>query len=322
MSRKDNQRCPIWPEGQVRAVETDSGGKMTMVYASTRAGGDYKLNPSIVKRLSSSGRGYYIDPPIRARLTTWLVDQREQGDPCPEVTSDVIEMLKDVADLPVHIRADRFLLHLSRLTHSIGQEIDTSPGSPNFGTALAWTESTKKSELEFLDEYLQDMDWLNPDSKFPVVSVEGYARIAELTVGSESKRVFVAMSFDDEMKRIYGNAIKPVIRRAGFDPHIVGQGRSTERIEDEAEASIRESRFVVADFTHGNREPRGSVYYEAGFARGLGKPIVFMAKEGTRPHFNTSHFPHIFWKNDDDLKKQLIQRIRNMPQLNAGGQTG
>ena len=316
MSQQDNQECPIWPGFRADNVATDSSGTMTTVYGSARAGGDYRLKPDIAKRLS--GRFSRIDARTRARLTTMLINLREQGEPCPEVTRDAIRDARAASDLPVHTRADRFLLHLGRLTNTIGEEIDTSPGRPNHVTSLAWTESTEESELEFLDGYLQEMCWLDEGTDLPVVSVEGYSRIAEMTHGQGSTRVFVAMWFSNDMRRTYSNAIAPAVRQAGFEPYIVGEGRSTERIEDEAEATIRESRFVVADFTHETGESvRGSVYYEAGFARGLGKPIIFTAKAGTKPHFNTAHFPHIFWKNDADLEEQLTQRIRNMPQLNA-----
>ena len=255
-------------------------------------------------------------------MTSILVSARLGGESRPEVTHKLLMAAETASDIPVHDRADRFIQRIEHWTGSVGQHVDVY-GDPKINAELrAWTESVETTELEFLENYLRERRCLTNEPGFPVLCVEGYARIAELTVGNESKRVFVAMSFDDEMKRTYRNAIKPAIQQAGFEAYIVGEGRSTERIEDEAEGSIRESRFVVADFTHGNRDARGSVYYEAGFARGLGKPIVFMAKDGTQPHFNNPHFPHIFWNNDDDLTEQLTQRIRNMPQLNAREQNG
>ena len=72
-------------------------------------------------------------------------------------------------------------------------------------------------------------------------------------------------------------------------------------------SSIRSARFVVADYTGA----RGGVYYEAGFAHGLGLPVVFMAKEGTTIHFDTRQYNTIFWKAEDlaDARERLKNRI-------------
>lgn len=60
-------------------------------------------------------------------------------------------------------------------------------------------------------------------------------------------------------------------------------------------AEIRRSRFLVADFTHDKKQgARGSVYYEAGFAHGLNIPVIFTARDGTKPHFDTSAYLCIF----------------------------
>ncbi len=59
-------------------------------------------------------------------------------------------------------------------------------------------------------------------------------------------------------------------------------------------ARIRESRFVIADLTHN----RGGVYYEAGFAEGLGIPVIYTcdadcldpeAPKEKRVHFDCQH---------------------------------
>ena len=53
-----------------------------------------------------------------------------------------------------------------------------------------------------------------------------------------------------------------------------------DKIDDEIIGEIRRSRFLVADFTHGDKGARGSVYYEAGFAYGLGLPVGSILPEG------------------------------------------
>lgn len=129
-----------------------------------------------------------------------------------------------------------------------------------------------------------------------------------------------AVALDPDGKRVrvqvYEDAIKPAIVEAGYVPQRVGQGQTTDRIDYEAEAQIRGARLVIADFTHDDgKGVRGSVYYEAGFARALNKPIIFTAKEGSDIHFNVDHFLRIEWEDAEDLRTQLIMRIRDLPEL-------
>jgi hypothetical protein len=71
---------------------------------------------------------------------------------------------------------------------------------------------------------------------------------------------------------------------------------------------IRNSEFVVADFTG----QRGGVYYEAGFAMGIGRKVIWCCHEDEigNLHFDTSHKNHIVWKTPDDLRSKLYRRIR------------
>ena len=65
---------------------------------------------------------------------------------------------------------------------------------------------------------------------------------------------------------------------------------------------IRNAAFVIADLTHDNR----GAYWEAGFAEGLGKPVVYtcertkFAKE--QSHFDTNHCTTVFWSKDEPEK--------------------
>ena len=85
------------------------------------------------------------------------------------------------------------------------------------------------------------------------------------------------------------------------------------KIDDEIIAEIQRSRFLVADFTHGDDGARGGVYYEAGFAHGLNRPVIFSCRENMvdKLHFDTRQYNHILWKNEnlDEFRKDLTNRI-------------
>ena len=60
-------------------------------------------------------------------------------------------------------------------------------------------------------------------------------------------------------------SIETAISGAGYKPVRIDKHQHNNRIDDEIVAAIRQSRFVVADFT----QQRGGVYFEAGLAMGL-----------------------------------------------------
>lgn len=71
---------------------------------------------------------------------------------------------------------------------------------------------------------------------------------------------------------------------------------------------ITDSAFVIADLT----ELRQNVFFELGFARGLGKRVIVTAKEGTELPFDVKDIPVTFWRAIDPLRlrEKLIERIK------------
>ena len=116
---------------------------------------------------------------------------------------------------------------------------------------------------------------------------------------------FCAMWFSKEVTPLWTQVIEPTIRSSGYEPMRIDSKQHNGKIDDEIMASIRSARFVVADFT-GNR---GGVYYEAGFAHGLGLSVIFMCREGDELHFDVRQYNCIFWKPDELLEAQ--ERVKN-----------
>ena len=71
---------------------------------------------------------------------------------------------------------------------------------------------------------------------------------------------------------------------------------------------IQGALFVIADLTHENR----GAYWEAGYAEGLGKTVVYTCEEKKfkkrKTHFNTEHCLTVFWSADkmDEFASELI----------------
>lgn len=129
----------------------------------------------------------------------------------------------------------------------------------------------------------------------------------ETGTGAIPGRCFVAMSFSEEHSPIFTDAIKPAVIAAGYNPVWMKDVLTNEDINYRMIVEIRKSQFLVADFTG----MKGGVYFEAGFALGLGRSVFWATKADDLPniHFDTNHYQHIVWKTHDELREKLQEKI-------------
>ncbi len=180
----------------------------------------------------------------------------------------------------------------------------------------AYSEIRDRAESDHFVKYLMSTDYI--DGRYELTP-KAFERIDELlNTNIASKQAFVAMWFDKALiGTAYKNGIEPAIQEAGFEPRIILNVEHNNKIDDEIIAEIRRSKFVIADFTCGfseDKQPiaRGGVYYEAGFAQGLGLPVIWTCRSDiiNHVHFDTRQYNHIVWDTPDDLKTKLLNRIR------------
>ena len=120
------------------------------------------------------------------------------------------------------------------------------------------------------------------------------------------------MWFDEDMNDIYDKVIQPAIEEMGYKSMRIDKKEHNNKIDDEIIAEIKRSRFLIADFSYDKKKGiRGGVYYEAGFAHGLGIPVTFTCHKNDESelHFDTRQFNHIIWENAEGLKEKLKHRI-------------
>ena len=307
-----NSRCPIW---DIWASEESAGDRDGKLMNSPRAGDRYFIVRTAIAGLTQ------LDERGKARLTSWLVDQRRLGVKCPEIDSNTITMAKQRKDLSVHDRADRLLQYIEGQTVEIGTEFVFTPREVISTPIAAWSESLNQEEVLYLLNYLDKQGWIAlreyPPNKYKIVvgytlTVEGYARLAELEkANAESSQGFVAMWFNPFTDEAWEQGIKLGIEDAGYEAVRIDQQEHINKIDDEIIAEIRRSRFVVADFTQGEDGARGGVYYEAGFAHGLGIEVIFTCREDAlkNVHFDTRQYNHIVWETPEELRQRLAARI-------------
>jgi hypothetical protein len=99
----------------------------------------------------------------------------------------------------------------------------------------------------------------------------------------------------------YEFAVKPAVTAQGFEIRRSTDLSTTEEITQEILDHIATARFVVADLT----DNRPNCYYEAGYAQARGKPVIILAKEGTKRHFDVSVRKWTYWSDFRDLKTKF-----------------
>jgi hypothetical protein len=142
------------------------------------------------------------------------------------------------------------------------------------------------------------------------IAFKGLNYYLELTEkGDFSNKCFVAMSFDAELKETR-EAIRKAILQNNFDPIIIDEQLidSSQTINDAIIAAIKSSKFCIADFS----QQKDGVYFESGFAVGLGKPVIYSCHKEwfNKTHFDTNHFPHIIYESDAELTEMLDNKIK------------
>jgi len=211
-------------------------------------------------------------------------------------------------------RIDRSLCNLAALSKRGGSQVDLK-GSK--GVALLFAES--EGEAEFNLRALVEKGLLKSQPgqplRFPVeLTPKGWEYFEKLKGSAPSPHnpAFVAMWFGEAeeeaaMDAAFKTAIRPAIERAGYRADRVDLVEHNDFIMDKVLGGIRQAPFVVADFTG----QRNGVYFEAGFARGLGIPVIHTCRADwfDRAHFDTKQLNHIVWTKPDELQEGLYHRI-------------
>jgi hypothetical protein len=152
---------------------------------------------------------------------------------------------------------------------------------------------------------IQDFDNLNQDTDDIHQLAEDVLALCENMVIPNT--VFIVMPFKEEFDELY-KVYKTVCNDFGFDAVRTDKVYSLEKILPRILNGIRRSAFVIADVT----ETSPNVFYEIGFAEGLGRPIIATAKEGTKLPFDIADTPVTFWNNLDEFKERLAPMINEV----------
>jgi hypothetical protein len=195
-----------------------------------------------------------------------------------------------------------------RLLHVVARRATRPHVGVEFSAETDFTliDCFSPQEFRWHLEWLQLQKLVSPSG---ALTMEGWNRAQPFPrQGGTPGNCFVAMWFSDDLRASYEAGIEPAVEEAGFKPIRIDRKEHNNEITDEIIAEIRNCQFMVADFTG----QRSGVYYEAGFAMGLGRPVIWCCHKDEigKLHFDTNHKNHIDWQTPEELRERLYKRIR------------
>lgn len=197
---------------------------------------------------------------------------------------------------------DKLLEYVYEKTGKVGKTVALN--SYDFPVICAESEE----QFKYIISKALDLELIEKTNDRYRLSLNGWKRISELKkLKTDSKKAFVAMWFNPELDEIWEQGIKPALEETGFQPIRIDLEEHNEKICDKIIAEIKTSGLLVADFTG----QRGGVYFEAGFALGLGIPVIWTCSKNDigNLHFDTRQYNHIVWETAEELREKLKNRI-------------
>jgi nucleoside 2-deoxyribosyltransferase len=246
------------------------------------------------------------------RLSAWLKSHSDPSNP-PKLDSD--SLAKIPQGLPNYgVAAKQLLLMraLEKRTEFAGMKVHIIQ---DFDFPLAWCSSIE--ELNYIIRALNGRDLLaldkvgDPRDSFSLditITPRGWDYLdSSAKVSPIKDQAFVAMAFATSLRPAWELGIREALTRAGYKAYRVDADEHLERIDAKLITEIKNSRFVVADVTL----QRPGVYFEAGFALGLGLPVVWSVRRDDllNVHFDTRQYNHVVWETEEDLADQLYFRV-------------
>lgn len=159
-----------------------------------------------------------------------------------------------------------------------------------------------------------------PGRAHATLTFDGWNYYESLLQGSAKyRKAFMAMKFGDEdLDNLLEAILKPSAKQAGFELFKLDDQPKAGLIDDRLRVEIQASDFLVADLTHDNL----GAYWEAGYAEGLGKPVIYICEknkfETQKTHFDTNHHLTIIWDraSPEEAGEKLKATIRaTLPQF-------
>lgn len=239
-------------------------------------------------------------------LTTYNVDEMLPNLHLPSPSDQAVNILKLFGD---QIQAS------GEPARNPGKSFVSTIGAPNRAGALRIVRQLADDGLLIIANRSYQSTADEPDGID--LSLKGWteweAERRGKIIGSHG---FIALQFgDEELDSFLKNVIKPAVDQLGYRLEDMRDAARAGVIDNVMRARIRDAAFVLVDLTHANL----GAYWEAGYAEGLGKTVLYLCKrdvfDSNSTHFDTNHCTTVMWDTStpeaftDDLLATLRRSL-------------
>jgi len=260
-----------------------------------------RLNPNQIRYELISILKKEKDEEIRALAAEILLRAREDKN---KAVKALTKSLKDSSDL-VKKAASITLGKMGSIAEdSIEELVILSESSNNWKVC-----SAAKNAVFLIAEDIgkKDVNDFYDIVKSKILRIDSVEKPNQTQKSVKSNLVFVIIAFQDDMKFIF-EGIQAVAKKYSLDAKRVSDVPGDYKITDKIIEMIHSAKFIVADLTH----ERPNVYFELGYARGVGKKVYTIAKKGTKIHFDVKDWKCIFYDDSRELETKLDKEFKTV----------
>jgi hypothetical protein len=257
----------------------------------------------------------------QAAILSHTIRKMQRENEWPALTWDDVQRLANENTVPSAAeQSDNFLRWLGDNLRAPGELVNVT-----FERVKAIVGAITGEGANFIVRSLLDQDLLDAEGHSShhlrqatvatlTLSLKGWQRYETIRRGaSDSRKAFMAMKFGDTtLDSVFRDCFKPAVAQTGFNLVRLDEKPSAGLIDDRLRVEILSSRFLIAELTNDNL----GAYWEAGYAEGLGKPVIYTCEKGffnhAKTHFDTNHHLTVIWDNTglNEASESLKATIR------------
>ena len=316
-------RCPVCNSTLSAPAEPFASPPSTIhgeSYSCPRCG-DYRLEAfagaNLKAQLNSDQKIAVLSHWLRSRHEGNIRDAFGSREPVT-LTDDLVASITRQLPPSPREQANKFVVWLGNSKHPPGDRIWVEPATHQSIMGATTPAGFQLVLHDLIDKGLLQGVKSNEAGSYGkayvALSMDGWQHYDELRRGAiDSRKAFMAMQYGEEqLDGVVENTFKPAVKETGFDLFKLVDRPKAGLIDDRLRVEIQTSRFLIADLTHENQ----GAYWEAGFAEGLGKPVIYTCEEKKfehlQTHFDTNHHLTIKWNADkpEGAAEELKSTIR------------
>ncbi len=248
--------------------------------------------------------------PDGLRLSSALRRRYDETGEAPSLSTERVVSMLQLAVPPSGLdgRVDQLLLSVEALSPHLGERSPVE--SAHAWAARAWLPHPEALHAVVSHErYAGLFDYL-PSMGGALslgLTVDGLVRLELLGKNARNPVAFMAYAYRDDVRARFLLGGTRGLCRTGFVPYSMEGEHTTHQITDRMVGMIRRCRLFVADLTHASP----NVLWEAGFADGLGRSVVYTRWKGDSEDvpFDVSNYQQIRYADGADLEQQLVERL-------------